>query len=179
MKQTAHSRTLVATSQAIPGYIFKTRHCFFKIWMFALLWLATTTSHADTAEDISLQPSPSLTPRQVVTFQLNALRQASDAGISATFRFASPENRRVTGPVEHFARLFDSAQYQPMLNNRGTEVKLVSNDGFNAKLLAGVVDQSGELHWYSFRLSRQSEPPYENCWMTDAVLAVPHPGDSA
>ena len=179
MKKTARSRTLAATSQALPGYIFKTGLCFFKIGMFALLWLTTTMSHAATTEDISLQPSPSLTPQQVVTFQLNALRQASEAGINATFRFASPENRKVTGPVERFARLFDSAQYQPMLNNRGTEVKLVSNDGTTAELLAGVVDQSGELHWYSFRLSRQPEAPYENCWMTDAVLAVPHPGDSA
>ena len=66
-----------------------------------------------------------------------------------------------------------------MLNNRGSEIQLISNDGFSAELLAGVVDPDGELHWYSFRLSRQTESPYENCWMTDAVMSVPHPGDSA
>lgn len=147
------------------------------ILLIAVLSLASWPLSAD--DHLSLQPTPSLTPQQVVDFQLMALKQGNKAGISATFRFASPANQRMTGPLERFSSLFDSPQYQPMIKNRGTEIKLVSNDGFTAELLTGVVDLSGELHWYRFRLSRQSVSPYENCWMTDAVMAVPHPGDSA
>lgn len=147
------------------------------IMLVAVLSLASRPVSAD--EHLTLQPTPSLTPQQVVDFQLMALKQGTKAGISATFRFASPANRRMTGPIERFSSLFDSPQYQPMLKNRGTEIKLVSNDGTTAELLTGVVDLSGELHWYRFRLSRQSVSPYENCWMTDAVMAVPYPGDSA
>ncbi len=134
---------------------------------------------AQASEALNLQPSPTLTPKDVVDFQLNALKQNSADGISATFRFASPANRKMTGPVTRFAKLFDSPQYLPMLNNQGTDIKLVRNDGSTAELIAGVVDPGGELYWYRFLLSRQSESPYENCWMTDAVMAVPHPGDSA
>jgi len=96
-----------------------------------------------------------------------------------TLTFASPANRKVTGPLSRFSQLFDAEQYRPMLENQGTEIKLVSNDGVTAELLAGVVDKSGDLHWYRFQLSKQSESPYENCWMTDAVMAVPHSGRSA
>lgn len=152
----------------------------------ALLFLLLLCSSAQAQQankllqvDLTLQPTPALTPQQVVDFQLTALGQDNDDGISATFRFASPANRSMTGPLSRFSRLFDSPQYQPMLNNKGTEIKLVSSDGFKAELLAGVVDESGDLHWYRFRLSRQTEAPYENCWMTDAVMAVPHPGRSA
>jgi len=144
----------------------------------ALLFMSSVVL-AQSSIDLSLEPKPSLTPQEVVDFQLQALKQSSADGIGATFRFASPANRRFTGPLPRFARLFDAPQYQPMLSNRGTEIKLVSNDGFTAELLAGVVAESGELHWYLFRLSRQTEAPYENCWMTDGVMAVPHPGDSA
>jgi|GEM_PF-2226604 len=129
----------------------------------ALLFMSSVVL-AQSSIDLSLEPT---------------LKQSSADGIGATFRFASPANRRFTGPLPRFARLFDAPQYQPMLSNRGTEIKLVSNDGFTAELLAGVVAESGELHWYLFRLSRQTEAPYENCWMTDGVMAVPHPGDSA
>lgn len=152
------------------------------MWSITILLLSVclfTPGVAKANIDLTLQPSPVLTPQEVVDFQLKALKHNSTDGISATFRFASPANRKMTGPVARFSKLFDSPQYQPMLNNRGTDIKLISNNGVTAELIAGVVDPGGELHWYRFRLSRQSEPPYKNCWMTDAVMAVPYPGDSA
>ena len=52
-------------------------------------------------------PKPELTPEQVVEIQVEALRKndvpTPDAGIATTFRFASPGNRKVTGPLERFA----------------------------------------------------------------------------
>ncbi len=146
------------------------------VWLLAF---CTTIGWAQQTVDLTLQPNPAMTAQEVVEFQLSALQQATDDGIGATFRFASPANRKVTGPLSRFSKLFDAPQYQPMLDNQGTQIKLVSDDGINAELLAGVVDRSGDLHWYRFRLSKQSESPYVNCWMTDAVIAVPHSGRSA
>jgi len=150
-----------------------------KLAALLLLALCTAIGWAQQTTDLTLQPNPTLTAQEVVDFQLTALKQANEDGISATFRFASPANRKMTGPLSRFSKLFDAPQYRPMLENQGTEIKLVSNDGFTAELLAGVVDKTGDLHWYRFRLSKQSESPYENCWMTDAVMAVPHSGRSA
>ncbi len=144
-----------------------------------LVLLFLVYSSLSQAQNLDLQPSASLTPTEVVDFQLTALKNVENGGIEATFRFASPANKKVTGPLSKFSGLFESEQYKPMLNHRGTEIKTVSNDGYTAELLAGVVDQSGDLHWYRFRLSRQQEAPFKNCWMTDAVMAVPHSGRSA
>jgi len=160
----------------LPGPLTKLTNWMTRIFAPILLFVFTTNSNA---ASLDLEPHPTLTPQEVVEFQLTALQSAADGGIEATFRFASPANKKMTGPIARFSRLFDSAQYQPMLDNKGTEIRLVSNDGFTAELLAGVVDDSGDLHWYRFRLSKQNESPYLNCWMTDAVIAVAHPGRSA
>lgn len=167
-------------SQPVRRKCGRSEFVIFKLAVLLFATLFTTNSYSATPDNkLALQPHPSLSPRSVVEFQLIALQQASDNGIEATFRFASPANKKMTGPLAKFSRLFDSAQYQPMLENRGTQIKLVSNDGYNAELLAGVVDETGDLHWYRFQLSKQTEAPYVGCWMTDAVMAVAHPGRSA
>ena len=66
-----------------------------------------------------------------------------------------------------------------MLNHQDAEIKLINNDNSAAEVMAALVDASGEYYWYQFRLSRQHQSPYINCWMTDAVIRVPGPGRSA
>lgn len=132
------------------------------------------------AFDVTQVPNPSLSPQSVVQFQLQALRtDANGEGIEATFRFASPSNKAITGPLERFSKLFDAEQYRPMLNHQDAEVKLLNSDGTVAEVMAALVDANGEYFWYQFKLSRQNKSPYNNCWMTDAVLRVPGPGRSA
>lgn len=132
------------------------------------------------AFDITQVPNPSLSPQSVVQFQLQALRENdSGEGIVATFRFASPSNKAITGPLDRFSKLFDAKQYRPMLNHQDAEIKLLNNDGTIAEVMAALVDANGDYFWYQFRLSRQNKSPYNNCWMTDAVMRVPGPGRSA
>ena len=138
------------------------------------------TSFIALAFDDSLVPNPSLTPQQVVQFQLQALREnASGNGIEATYRFASPANRALTGPLERFSKLFDAEQYRPMLNHQDAEVKLMEGNDTSAEVMAALVDATGEYYWFRFTLSRQNQSPYNDCWMTDAVIRVPGPGRSA
>lgn len=130
--------------------------------------------------EITLVPNPTLTPAQVVQFQLQSLRENSNGeGIEATFRFASPSNKALTGPLDRFSKLFDAEQYQPMLNHQDAEVKLMKLDENMAEVMAALVDANGNYYWYQFRLSLQIKSPYANCWMTDAVMRVPGPGRSA
>jgi len=132
------------------------------------------------AYDDTLVPNPSLTPQDVVHFQLQSLRKNSDGnGIEATFRFASPSNKAVTGPLERFSKLFDAEQYRPLLNHQDAEVKIKNNDGAAAEVVAALVDANGNYYWYQFTLSRQTKSPYNDCWMTDSVVRVPGPGRSA
>lgn len=128
----------------------------------------------------ALEPTPELSPVDVVNFQLKSLQENTNGdGIAATFRFASPANKEMTGPLARFAQLFDIPQYRPMINHQGATVELKSVDETAAEVVAEIVDEDGSIHQYRFRLSRQSDGEFTNCWMTDAVIWDPRPGRSA
>lgn len=128
----------------------------------------------------ALEPSPALSPVDVVTFQLKSLQENTGGdGIAATFRFASPANKKMTGPLQRFSQLFDIPQYRPMINHQGASIELESANETAAEVVAEIVDENGSIHQYRFRLSLQSDGEFTNCWMTDAVIWDPRPGRSA
>ena len=144
----------------------------------AVIGMFLTTLAA--AADLQLMPNPQLKAVEGVKFQLDALRQNNDGdGIAATFRFASPANKAQTGPLSRFSRLFDNPQYSPMLNHYSAEVELLTSSETNASIGTALVDGNGDVHWYQFELSRQTLPDCDGCWMTDAVVRVKQPGNSA
>jgi hypothetical protein len=117
-----------------------------------------------------------LTPAQVVRIQLEALahndRPTPDTGIAVAWRFASPGNQAQTGPLAQFTQMVHNG-YADMLNHRSAKLAAtVMQDG---QALQGVelVDQAGVTHRYIFILSKQTEPPYRGCWMTDGVVGSP------
>ena len=61
------------------------------------------------AQPVGPDPSPDLSPEDVVRIQVEALQRndepSPDAGIEAAFRFASPSNRRATGPLGRFSEM--------------------------------------------------------------------------
>lgn len=123
-----------------------------------------------------LQPSAKLAPEQVIKIQLDALRQndtpTPDSGIRLAFRFASPANREVTGPVERFIPLVKSPLYRPLLNHRRAEQGTLRTTGNMAQQPVTVTDKEGRRAVYLFTLSKQREAPYADCWMTDGVERV-------
>ena len=116
-------------------------------------------------------PSEDLEPRDVVRIQLDALRDngPDNGGIERTFRFASPANRESTGPLDRFADLFRTPAYRPMLNHESSEVRDVAVNDDAAAVSATVSRADGSTYEYLFILSKQTDDPYEDMWMTDAV----------
>ncbi|MFP4508640.1 MAG: DUF4864 domain-containing protein [Spirochaetota bacterium] len=117
------------------------------------------------------RPNEDLRPEDVVEIQLAALRTngPDNEGIERTFRFASPANRAATGPLDRFASLFRTPAYRPMLDHVSAEVFSPVVDAGVALVPVTVSLPDGSEFDYMFVLSRQSEDPYENMWMTDAV----------
>jgi len=123
-----------------------------------------------------IQPDSVYTPGEVVGIQMRALGNNNtpfeNAGIALTFRFASPGNRLITGPLLRFAMLFENPAYQPMLNHQALEIgESVIVNGL-AMVPVIIENHNGERAGYMFTLSQQSLAPYENCWMTDKVVRV-------
>ncbi len=120
------------------------------------------------------EPHPSLSPQDVVSIQIEALRNNDipyeDRGIEVTFNFASPANKRMTGPLERFKEMVRSPIYGPMINHRDAKYEnLLVEDEF-ARIDVILNSKKGEYLGYRFILSRQHGNLYEGSWMTDAVI---------
>jgi hypothetical protein len=128
------------------------------------------------ASDSIPEPSPELSPREVVQLQVEALgandEPSGDAGIEAAFNFASPANKRATGPLERFRTLFDTPAYGPMIDHNGATYSAVQVEGRVAQMGVILTVEDDEQVGYLFQLSKQTDPPFEDCWMTDAVVRV-------
>ncbi len=128
-------------------------------------------------------PDPAYTPEEVVGIQMRALGQNDkpfeNAGIELTFRFASPNNQRNTGPLARFEVLFENLAYKPMLSYASMEIgeSMIVNGSAMVPVL--LDDMHGKKVGYMFTLSQQIDPPYENCWMTDRVVRVQLPNNSS
>ena len=124
-------------------------------------------------------PAPDVPPRDVVHSQMAAL-QRSDVG--RCYAFAAPSNRLVTGPLERFERMVrGSPAYAPLVGCSRWEfvgalpiserrylvrVRVSPPYGSSAPYAAAwprTVD-------YTFVLGRQTEPPWEDMWMTEEVM---------
>ena len=116
-------------------------------------------------------PEPKLKPNDVVRLQLLAMQQNddSDFGIEVTFRFASPANKKQTGPLKRFISLVRNPSYRPLLNHiNATFLELTVEEVFAVQDVI-ITTSNGERIGYRFRLSIQKGPLFPGCWMTDSV----------
>ena len=129
------------------------------------------------ATDMAHEPSPSLSPDEVVKIQVAALRwnDASNSGIELTFRFASPENRSTTGPLERFIHMVRSSPYDRLINHKRVSYGPLRISDDEASQEVTVEDLLGEKTTYLWILGRQDNGKYADCWMTDAVLPLTRP----
>ena len=117
-------------------------------------------------------PEPKLKPNDVVRLQLLAMQQNDDSnfGIEVTFRFASPANKKQTGPLWRFIRLVQNPSYSPLLNHlNATFLELNLENNFAIQDVI-ITTSKGKRIGYRFRLSIQKGPLYPECWMTDSVI---------
>lgn len=131
--------------------------------------IASTNSRPAPNKD----PSPELTPEQVIGHQIRALSAEGEIRdrIERCYRFASPSNRRFTGPIDKFEKMIQSPEYNALLNARKFLVgrALVESPDL-VHLLLTVVDNDGDLVCFRCFLTKQTAPPYQGCWMTDTVV---------
>ncbi len=119
-------------------------------------------------------PHASLAPEMVVRIQMEALGKNdephADRGIEITWRFASPDNKRFTGPLDRFKALIHGVAFEPMLTHISAEYENLRIDGPRAALDVIVLTRENRYQGYRFGLSRQTSPACDGCWMTDSVV---------
>jgi hypothetical protein len=134
----------------------------------ALLTMAVPSWAADL-----LMPDPALSPAEVVSIQLDALQAndtpETDAGITQTWAFAHPDNKRVTGPLPRFAQMIKGPLYQILLGHRSHEIKEASRSDNEAVFAVTVTSQTGEVVGYRWSVAKVAEGEDAGAWMTIAV----------
>ncbi len=153
----------------------------FIIAFFCALTISTAAAEGAKAPlSDELRPRPVLTPDEVVAIQLDALRHNDDAdrGIAVAFRFASPSNKKNTGPEPRFARMIKEGPYALMLAYTRVAYEPAQIEGDSARLKVTLVGDTRAVS-FVFYLTRQRDGEYADCWMTDAVTIEPVAGTTA
>jgi hypothetical protein len=149
------------------------------VWLLALVpVIAIAAVSGNSTEQIfTPRPSPEIAPATVVRIQVEALRHNSllNEGIQLTYRFASPENKKVTGPLTRFTEMLRSSPYDRLLNHRSARYGPIAVSADQAHQVIMIIDKTGQELVYYWLLSRQDQGEFEGCWMTDAVIAVTRP----
>lgn len=142
----------------------------------AAIFLALVTVSAARATSHGAFPGPEYGPADVVRIQVQALADNDtpyrNAGIEVAFRFASPANKRVTGPLWRFIRLLYNPTYRPFLNHKAAHFGHVDVQGSEATQTVILTAANGQRVGYLFRLSKQRGAPCKACWMTDGVWRI-------
>ncbi len=120
------------------------------------------------------EPDPSLSPQDVVSIQIEALRNNDtpyeNRGIEVTFNFASPANKRMTGPLERFQVMVRNPIFGPMIDHRNAKYENLVVEDDSARIDVILTSKEGVYLGYRFFLSRQHGNRYEGSWMTDVVI---------
>lgn len=136
--------------------------------------LATAGGEAEAAlRRLSRQePAVKLDPGDVVRIQMEAMKynDEENRGIEIVYRFASPANKRNTGPLPRFIRMLDGEAYRPLLNHAQAEYGEVELAGNLAAQRVSLTSSDGLIAVYIFVLSRQRSGDCDGCWMTDSVM---------
>lgn len=122
-------------------------------------------------------PNPGMAPGEVVAAVVDALQHNNvphpNAGVLTVYHFASPANRRVTGPYGHFLRLVKSPAYTPLFQAAAAEFGEIHVQGSHASQDVTTRPGSGKFASFRFDLSRQIDGPCAGCWMVDGVVRLP------
>ena len=129
-----------------------------------------------------LKPNTSLKPMDVLTIQLNSLKNNNvpykDAGIEQTWKFAHPNNKRVTGPLEKFKKMIYSENYQLLIGHENYEI-IVLNESKNTFVYkVYILSKDKKKYYYIWQIEKVVEDGnLKNCWMTTQVSGPQFLGD--
>ena len=120
------------------------------------------------------KPNISLKPIDVISIQLNSLQRNNipfkDAGIEQVWKFAHPNNKRITGPLEKFKKMIYSKNYQMLIGHENNEVTILSEDGDRSVYNVYILSKDKKRYSYIWQIEKvKIEGEFKNCWMTTRV----------
>ena len=120
------------------------------------------------------EPNTSLTPYDVISIQLNSLQRNNipfkDAGIEQIWRFAHPNNKKITGPLEKFKKMIYSESYQMLIEHENNEIVILSENASRSVYKVYILSNDKKKYSYIWQVEKvQTEGDLKDCWMTTSV----------
>ena len=79
-----------------------------------------------------IKPNINLKPFDVLMIQLKSLKNNinpyKDAGIEQVWKFAHPNNKKITGPLEKFKKMIYSESYKMLIGHEISEIKILNKN---------------------------------------------------
>ena len=153
-------------------YFTKPCQSILKAGIGTMMLLAAASVNAGNTE-CSASPSVDKTPESIVRTVVEALRlnDNEDNGIATVYCFASPGNKKMTGPIERFAGMIKSG-FGDMLNHSDSEFDNIEIRDDVAIQPVWLTTARGNVVGYLFRLGKQSDGEFAGMWMTEAVYKI-------
>ena len=121
-----------------------------------------------------INPNSSIKPNEVVKIQLTGLKYNNkdfiDSGIEQTWKFAHPNNKKVTGPLDNFKRMIKGDSYQMMIDHLSHTITLLGSDDNWAQFEVVILDKNKIYHKFNWQVEKYiMEGTLKDCWLTTMV----------
>ena len=121
-----------------------------------------------------LEPRSNIKPSEVIKIQLSGLQkndyEFKDSGIEQTWKFAHPNNKKITGPLDNFKRMIKGDSYQMMINHLSHTVTQVGSGEKWAQFEVIILDKEKIYHKFNWQVEKYTmEGPLKDCWLTTMV----------
>ena len=121
-----------------------------------------------------LNPKSTIGPKEVVKIQLSGLQQNDleykDSGIEQTWKFAHPNNKRVTGPLSKFKMMIKSDTYGMMINHLSHTITELGSNDKRAQFEVIILDKDKIYHKFNWQVEKYTvDGSLKDCWLTTMV----------
>ena len=143
----------------------------------AFFFILTNFSNADLAK-----PNIYLKPLDVLMIQLNSLQNNNvpykDAGIEQTWKFAHPDNKKITGPLEKFKQMIYSKSYEILISHENKEITILNETSNKSVYKVYILSKDKKKYYYIWQIEKVLlNGNLKNCWMTTRVSSPKYLGD--
>ena len=127
-------------------------------------------------------PNVNLKPFDVLTIQLNSLKRNNvpyqNAGIEQVWKFAHPDNKKITGPLEKFKDMIYGKNYKMLINHEESEITILSENSNTAVYKVYILSSDKKKYSYIWHIEKvQQQGDLRNCWMTTIVSGPEYLGN--
>ena len=128
------------------------------------------------------EPNAALKPFDVLVIQLNSLKRNNipynDAGIEQVWKFAHPDKKKITGPLEKFKEMIYSKNYRMLISHENSEITILSENANTSVYKVFILSNDKKRYSYIWHVKKvEREGELMGCWMTTIVSTPEYLGE--